>query len=285
MSDRNRKQSTTSGISYRINIVLTMIRVKNQRSKNSRSVIPFLALLALCLSLQQLGAVQNIMILPERELYQDELYDGFDPKYGTISGKRHICPSALTLVKQNTSIIQSAYRNAEAFHNGGGNLKLIETYLNSHMDDTLKKLSLKFYPTGASKPISDQDSATDTIIGLQREKDVHKRGGYDQRSLPGHFLGEKGEEIHDFRMDVVEPPTDKRWDIGLGPIATSTCNSVDRIRSGQGRNYDDKFMCSYEAMNTTAEHIRKENSSSCSMISIGKNTHSASVCLGLCHLL
>jgi hypothetical protein len=107
---------------------------------------------------------------------------------------------------------------------------------------------------------------------MQRKMDVQKRGGYDQRSLPGHFQGEGEERLNDLRVDVVEPANDKRWDIGLGPIATSACNSVDRIRSGEGRSYDDKFMCSYQDMNkTNVANKTMVNNSPCSMISIGKN--------------
>jgi hypothetical protein len=138
---------------------LRMIRVNTQRSKNkSPAVFPFVLLMALSLALQKFVALHNIIIITERELLQqDEFQNGVKTNLGPTFGKRHICPRALSLLHRNTSVIQSAYEAAEAFHNGGGNLKAIEIYLNSHMDETLERLKLKFYPSGSSEPISDQD--------------------------------------------------------------------------------------------------------------------------------
>jgi hypothetical protein len=264
-----------------------MIRVNTQRSKKRSAVIaPFVLLMALSLALQRFVALQNIRVLTDREQSpRENSKNGVDSNLGPTFGKRHICPSALSLLHQNTSIIQSAYEAAEAFHNGGGNLKAIENLLNSNIDETLDRLKLKFFPAGRSEPISDQDSATKTIIDMQRKMDVKKRGGYDQRSLPGHFQREGEERINDLRIDVMEPANDKRWDVGLGPIATSACNSVDRIRSGKGRSYDDKFMCSYQDMNkANAAHNKMVDNSSCSMISIGKSI-SAKLHVYICCIL
>eukprot|EP00980_Cylindrotheca_fusiformis_P003731 scaffold825_cov147-Cylindrotheca_fusiformis.AAC.6 len=187
---------------------------------------------------------------------------------GGAYSKRHFCSSAENLLQQDMSTLRDAYEAAEAFHNGGGNFKAIEKYLNSHMDKTLEAMDLRFFPDGES---TDSESVTKKIIDLQREKDTQNRGGYDQRSLPGYFLkGTTGKPIKDLRVNVIEPETDIRWDVGLGPIANTICKSMDRIRSGEGKNYDDKFMCSYHEMarNSESKVAKKSN---CSMISIGSN--------------
>ncbi|KAL3944596.1 MAG: hypothetical protein SGBAC_001308 [Bacillariaceae sp.] len=192
----------------------------------------------------------------------------------------NVCPQALSLLKGNSSMMASIHEGLELFHNGGRNLKLVEEYLNSHMDASIERLHMKYYPEGQSEPLPGA-GVTSHIIEAQKKLDKHKRGGYDQRKLPGHFKTVDGKELQDFRVDSIEPFTAQRWHIGLGPIAEDACRSVDRIRSGKGRNYDDKFMCSYtdltttkdESTTTTQEREQQQEapSSDCNMISIGSN--------------
>eukprot|EP00980_Cylindrotheca_fusiformis_P003729 scaffold825_cov147-Cylindrotheca_fusiformis.AAC.4 len=187
-------------------------------------------------------------------------------------GKRYICPSAESILQQNASIIRDAYKAAEAYHNGGGNFKAIENYLNSYMDITLKKMDFEFFPDPELETDSKSESVVKTVIDLQRKKDTTGRGGYNQRFLPGYFRKKTGgKRIPDLRIDVIEPPKKRvRWEVGLGPIANTVCKSMDRIRSSQGKSYDDKFMCSYREMTENADS-KVAKKSSCSMISIGSN--------------
>ncbi|CAJ1969474.1 unnamed protein product [Cylindrotheca closterium] len=186
----------------------------------------------------------------------------------------NVCPQALHLLNDDSSMLKSIHESLESFHHGGGNLKLLEEYLNSHMDKSIERFNMKYYPDGKSEPL-EAEGVTKHIIETQKKLDTHKRGGYDQRKLPGHFKTVDGKVLQDFRVDSVEPFTAQRWHIGLGPIAEDACRSMDRIRSGKGRNYDDKFMCSYTDLNTKDKNKsamqQQKPTSECNMISIGSN--------------
>lgn len=203
------------------------------------------------------------------------------------NGKRYICPEASGLLNPSTSetVLESVYRRAEKFHNGGGNLKSIEEYLNRHMDETLDRQGMTYFPPGSTTPLKGSGegatSVTKAIIEEQKALDVkQQRGGYDQRQLPGHFQTSDGKTLKDFRIDVLEPFNQERWDAGLGPIATDLCQSVDVIRNQAIRTYEDKYMCSYQSLvknkhdNTThsmPQALGSSGVSSCDMMSIGSN--------------
>jgi len=87
----------------------------------------------------------------------------------------------------SSEVLDSAYTQLEQFHNGGGNLKTIETYLNEQMDTTLSLLGVTFTPDGSKDPIPTGKSTTKGIKDLFRQQDKNKRGGYDQRVMPGNF--------------------------------------------------------------------------------------------------
>ena len=163
-------------------------------------------------------------------------------------GHRDLCPGVHSLIdlSNGTAVLRKAFIKLEAFHNQGGNIKALEIYLNSHIDETLKHHQYKFLPEDSDKPLPDNQSISETIIDLSRKNDVHKRGGYDQREWPGSFLKDnKRVEAPSF-FEVMEPTTAERWDVGLGPIFGDLCKSVDTITLKlRRRGCDDKFMCSY----------------------------------------
>ena len=134
----------------------------------------------------------------------------------------------------------------------------------------MKHHQYKFLPKDSDKPLSDNQSISETIIDLSRENDVHTRGGYDQRQWPGSFLKDnKRVEAPSF-FEVMEPTTAERWDVGLGPIFGDLCKSVDTITSKlRRRGYDDKFMCSYNDLSVRSKQER--NKQDCEMISIRSN--------------
>jgi len=197
------------------------------------------------------------------------------PHIPSLDGtKKSICPSTISIFHtgDDFAILRAAIMEAEAFHDGGGNLKSIENYLNSHIDDTFKKLNIEFTPNDGKGAPSESISAE--IKDLLQAKDVHNRGGYDQRSLPGSFKPNNQDILHGGSqwsngrsIDVLEPFNLNRWEAGIGPIA-KVCKSVDTIKGR--KTYDDKFMCSFDDiqnnMNSTDSDQEK-----CEMISIGSN--------------
>ena len=195
-----------------------------------------------------------------------------------LFGKRKLCSSTQSLmnIDANFTVLQSAYAKAEAFHNGGGNLKSIETYLNNNIDITFKKHGIQFIPEGSETPLSSDELITATIIELLKKNDRRKRGGYDQRSLPGKFTMKNEGILHQNRLiEVLEPFDDTCWDFGLGPIASEVCKSIDRIRAkgGNKNSYEDKFMCSFNDMTNEISNATTEDTKQdiCEIMSIGSN--------------
>jgi len=201
-----------------------------------------------------------------------------------LFGHRKICLSTISLFdsEDHFATTRVAYAKAEAFHNGGGNLKSLEIFLNSHIDDTYKRHGISFVPKGSEGPLPPNESISDTIKETLKKNDLNKRGGYDQRQLPGYFTIANEKIIHKGRLiEVLEPHNGERWDYGIGPI-NNVCKSVDRISSKKNKkSYDDKFMCSYNNLekgnksvllqdSTDDENIIDSNKE-CAIVSIGSN--------------
>lgn len=188
--------------------------------------------------------------------------------------KRPICPSThhLFRVDDDMASLTSAYLEAENFHNGGGNMKTIDMYLNAQMDKTFVMLDIKFKPKGSDEFLSKAESTTDKLLELYKANDIHKRGGYDQRQPPGLFktsntdyYNEKERE----RLDVIEPHHTDRWLAGLGP-KFEVCKRVDKIGKAK-KSYEDKFMCSFEELRNNVSDAGKGEKEQCGIISIGSN--------------
>jgi len=204
--------------------------------------------------------------------------------------KRPSCSNTNHLFN-SSEVLDSAYTQLEQFHNGGGNLKTIETYLNEQMDPTLSLLGVTFTPDGSKDPIPTGNSTTKGIKDLFRQQDKNKRGGYDQRVMPGNFNSPdpnmkalRGKKIGNwykyYMFDVMEPDDLSRWDKGLGPIL-GICSHLDKILPmNRKRSYEEKMMCSYPGANRDDnEQEDKKNDPdhangygpNCNMISIGSN--------------
>mmetsp|Transcript_826 Transcript_826/g.1754 ORF Transcript_826/g.1754 Transcript_826/m.1754 type:complete len:440 (-) Transcript_826:187-1506(-) len=193
----------------------------------------------------------------------------------TTFGHRKLCPNAIPFLDASNdyATVERAYKEMEAFHNLGGNRKSIETYLTSHIDDTLKRHNVKFIPNDSQEPVDQSNSVRDTIKDLLVKNDRNKRGGYDQRKLPGVFVPKDNTVVNGERMvDVTEPFNLERWEHGLGPTAGDVCGTIDVLKGA--KRYDDKFMCGYSDLlktGTTAEDQQQEDGNGCTVMSIGSN--------------
>ena len=205
--------------------------------------------------------------------------------------KRPRCSNTNYLFKSSEDL-DSAYTQLEQFHNGGGNLKTIETYLNEQMDPTLSLLGVTFTPDGSKDPIpATGNSIVKTIKDLFRQQDKNKRGGYDQRVMPGNFDSPdpnmkalRGKKIRNwykyYMFDVIEPDDLSRWDKGLGPIL-GICSHLDKILPmNRKKSYEEKMMCSYPGVNHDDNEQEGSNNDpdhangyghNCNMLSIGSN--------------
>lgn len=193
---------------------------------------------------------------------------------------RPVCHDSKHLFK-SMDAVEDAYHELEAFHNAGGNLKIIEMYLNDQMDETLDRLDITFTPDG-SKQLPSGASITKEIKQLFIKNDRKKRGGYDQRKMPGKYNTHPSNQkalrgnANNNRLifDVMEPVTDfQRWKKGLGPIP-DICHHLDFIKpKGKSRkqSFEEKFMCSLPIDLSNETFITTPLSSSCEMISIGSN--------------
>lgn len=176
---------------------------------------------------------------------------------------RQVCLNTRHLFESAESI-EAAYKSLEEFHNGGGNLKVIESYLNDNMDETLRLLNITFTPVGSDKPLPPGESISKVINKLLIQNDKRKRRGYDQRHMPGLYQplynkALRGRRNRRMSFDVIEPTSYfSRWKHGLGPIP-NLCKYLDVIRPIGGKkeqSFEEKFMCSILHNNE-----RKDNNS------------------------
>jgi len=209
----------------------------------------------------------------------------------TGSKVRNVCQNTKHLFK-GMDYIEAAYKEAEAFHNGGGNLKQVEKYLNDNIDETLKVIGSTFTPAGAKEPFNEGQSISGEIKKLYVINDKYKRGGYDQRAMPGNFNpannpnmrgGGTKRNPNRYVFDVIEPVKNHaRWSAGLGPI-TDLCKNVNKIEAAHGgsngkQQFEDKFMCSFDELRNTTKSPPPSigggdvgGGVSCEIISIGSN--------------
>lgn len=189
---------------------------------------------------------------------------------GTRSGdssnkrpRRVLCSSTRNLFSATNADMERAWNEAERFHNHGGNLKVIQEYLDRQLDPTFSNLGVRFN-SNAGKVV--QNDIDHSIHEALKRGDVNHRGGYDQRQLPGSFVPPLPKVIAGGRhVDVHEPHTFEKWKAAIGPIGPN-CTSMDRIQQrAKNPSYEDKFMCSY------LDLARVSSISSCDIMSIGSN--------------
>jgi len=195
---------------------------------------------------------------------------------GASSGglSNNICPLALKMFgAENEEYLKKLYREANEYHNFGGNLKAIQRYLDSRIDATYKIRGWSFEFDDTNN--GDELSTSKRIVKTLKDRDSQNRGGYLQRTLPGKFKP-NGERF----VSVIEGDELGKWDIVLGPILNGTkCKGFKVIEGPPRRRHEDKFMCGYDqflangniGMNSAALNQQEEDPSSCNFFSIGGN--------------
>lgn len=214
-------------------------------------------------------------------IYPYDTHENDDSKDRYITSGKHICLDTMLFFK-NISSIEAAYKEAENFHNLGGNLKILEMYLNNQIDETLNIQDLGFYSFDNNDgTIPPNMTVTAWWKQLQKRNDLGNSGGYLQRWPPGMILprgtyvateikdwfvdmpknfNKKSDRLRTMRtlrgtnkrnqkFDVMEPIEGfQRWKTGIGQIF-DICKNVDRI--GDGKKYEGKFMCSFDTLAKT----------------------------------
>ena len=233
------------------------------------------------LSLQCIATIANFKYFRDASRYLDatnnvELLSHLPPSiqhmrihghdFGTSGANIYnICPSALNLFANTTELKQAINKNID-FHQHGGSLRSIETYLNSHMQSTIDRLGLKFSP-------NDNGPVTNVINYLNEyyAKNKVKRGGYGQ-PLPGRFSSPDHGRI--FRqtlfekrwINVLEPSTWERFEAGIGPVGPDCTESVAFSKG----TAEEKNIC-IEKKNSNQDNDGKHTKEECNVVSIGSN--------------
>ena len=101
------------------------------------------------------------------------------------------------------------------------------------------------------------------IYDLLKENDIHHRGGYDQRSVPGRFEPNHPALFEKRIITVMEPVSLDEWEVAIGPIGP-LCKSIDRIQTRKENitKTNSCHVCSFYDLNA---------SSHCNAMSIGSN--------------
>ena len=152
------------------------------------------------------------------------------------NSKKNICKRTANLFSSEDEI-KSAIRAADEFHDNGGNLKMIQHFLDDQIEGTFKQLGIKFADRdGLTKP--DNMTTSNFIYNLLKENDAHDRGGYDQRSLPGRFEPNHPALFEKRIVNVMESASLDKWEASIGPIGP-LCKSIDRIQTRKEKHYED----------------------------------------------
>ena len=124
----------------------------------------------------------------------------------------------------------------------------------------MEKFGLKFNDKNGFT-VPDNVTIADFVHNLLKENDIHHRGGYDQRVLPGRFGPKHPALIEERIVNVMESNSLNKWKAAIGPVGP-ICKNIDRIQTRKQKHYEDKFMCSFYNLNV---------SSDCNIMSIGSN--------------
>ena len=139
----------------------------------------------------------------------------------------------------------------------------VTAFKNSAIDNTLKKMKVKFESSAVVSPekkegqppvveIIEKDHVKKIMSIIKKKNDP--RGGYG-KPLPGTFTPPNNPLIwEDRRIDVTEPWDKQRWRASEGP--KGECLRLTKL-SGSKRSYEDKWICG--------------DLQSCTVISIGSN--------------
>lgn len=213
-----------------------------------------------------------------------------------------ICPSVWNKFYEKTDENRQAliqlWHDAHAYHNLGGNLQALQTFLDKSIDTTYDKLGLTPFQVdngdGSNNnnqhDASSPTSTRQTILDELRKRDTQNRGGYYQRKLPGTFQGPgslnkvitTSEQRH--LTSVWQPDSVERWDIAMGPtLVHKPCQGFHVIQGPPQRRYEDKYICGWDThylQNKTTTSTTQldeknnddnNNSPPCHVISVGSN--------------
>ena len=181
------------------------------------------------------------------------------PSKGTPTKKMELCPSAVNVFRNITELRLAIEENTN-FHQRGGNLHAIESYLNSHQQSTLDALDIQFVPNGKEVPIKN------AIQHLSEYYENHqiKRGGYGQ-PLPGKLRSKQDNQLvqnalfENRWINVLEPPSRQRYFTGAGPVGP---NCSHKILFSEG-TYEEKTLC--------LDVSKRHSQDVCNIFSIGSN--------------
>ena len=258
----------------------TIISASQQRSTANR--VPF--------SFGIKSAVSSIILLAfsmlnffttsqylNNNLNGEKSNNNIEQQMGGSSSVINICPSALKLFANTTKLKESIAKNIH-YHQHGGNLESIDRYLNSHMQSSLDRLGLQFFPkddgkegsSPSDKPVSD---ITEHLKAYYKNNKV-PRGGYGQ-PLPGQFSGEMRlirQTLFENRwINVLEPTTSERFTAGIGPTGPD-CS--EHITFSKG-TYEEKKLCVEKKSDDDDDGDNDDEDSnlktSCNIVSIGSN--------------
>lgn len=186
-----------------------------------------------------------------------------------LANKNIICPSALKLFNNTTQLLEMIEKQTR-FHRFGGNLASIEAFLNENMQSTLDRLHIRFEPKSHKKKSSGEPLVENAIEYLNEYFKTHNtnRGGYGQ-PLPGKFSGTNADEGLTGKrwIDVLEDPTNRRFEVSMGPIGP-ICSNLQYFDKG---NYgSEKLFCLPLDYNKN-DKVIATTEKSCDIYSIGSN--------------
>lgn len=168
-----------------------------------------------------------------------------------------------------THSIESAIKNAEQWHNGGGNLKALQLYLDKHISSTMVMNDISFLPhDGEQQQILGEDIEP-YILDYFKENQV-LRAGYG-KALPGKLkkpasLRGYGGVWEDRFIEVNEPWSFDRWNASIGPIGPE-CKNVIQL----GKGYETKYFCDWVLSGNKNLSSPLQYAEECHILSIGSN--------------
>ena len=229
-----------------------------------------------------MSSMENLLIYEKQELSVTLLDDNtrrLKTRNAQEQQEPKFCPGVLQKYFNESQIpyLTKLYRQADEYHNLGGNLLALQEFLDGAIDHTYERLGLDFVMDGDNGKPSNNDGSSGTkqrILDELKRQDVNNRGGYYQRNLPGKFEGlRKGfKEFEDQRfVDVIEPKTTFRWNVAMGPrIEQDSCQGFKILPGPPRKRREDKFICGWDHL-ANAHRDNNNQQDECNVISIGSN--------------
>lgn len=220
---------------------------------------------------------------------------------GTSSKDNVVCPDVWGYFyderngTHGRSYLEDLHRTLVAYHNLGGNYDALSSFMSRSVDATYDAVGLSDFVSDrdADRKVAGGD-IQEFIRSELRRQDKDNRGGYYQRKFPGKFEGvDVGDRRYKKLLDngrsitsVMEPVTNERWDIAIGPtLEERSCRGFQMI--GKEKTDSVKCVCGWDRLsngtgNPAGGHgdgvrggegspLTSSPPSSCNVISIGSN--------------